>query len=232
MFVQFLHSRAPTRRFVPTRARSCARAAAARGRVGGGALVPERGVRRARRAWLAGAEVRGHGGDCVADAVLRRGARALRLGRAWRPGSARTCSIATPPICRFGTDEQKARWLAPADRAASGSARWRSPSRTRARTSRRIRTRAVRVDGGWLVNGAKTFITNGVRADFFVTAVKTTAEGGHGGLSFLVVERGEGVAPRRSRSSAGTPPTPPSSRSTTSSCPRSTCSARRTAAST
>ena len=29
-----------------------------------------------------------------------------------------------------------------------------------------VRTRAVRVDGGWLVSGAKTFITNGVRADF------------------------------------------------------------------
>jgi acyl-CoA dehydrogenase len=37
------------------------------------------------------------------------------------------------------------------------------------------------------------FITNGVRADFIVTAVKTTREGGHGGLSFLIVDRGEGV---------------------------------------
>ena len=41
-----------------------------------------------------------------------------------------------------------------------------------------------------MVNGAKTFITNGVRADFVVTAVKTTEEGGHHGISFLVVERG------------------------------------------
>ena len=31
----------------------------------------------------------------------------------------------------------------------------------------------MRVDGGWLVSGAKTFITNGVRADFLVTAVRT-----------------------------------------------------------
>jgi acyl-CoA dehydrogenase len=37
------------------------------------------------------------------------------------------------------------------------------------------------------------FITNGVRADFVVTAVKTAKDGGHHGLSFLVIERGEGV---------------------------------------
>jgi acyl-CoA dehydrogenase len=40
-----------------------------------------------------------------------------------------------------------------------------------------------------VVNGSKTFITNGVRADFVVTAVKTTEEGGHQGLSFLILER-------------------------------------------
>jgi acyl-CoA dehydrogenase len=55
-----------------------------------------------------------------------------------------------------------------------------------------VRTRAERVDGGWLVSGAKTFITNGVRADFYVTAVRTGGPG-HAGLSFLVLERGEGV---------------------------------------
>ena len=52
-----------------------------------------------------------------------------------------------------------------------------------------IRTFARRVPGGYLVNGSKTFITNGVRADFLVCAVKTTEEGGHHGLSFLVLER-------------------------------------------
>ena len=46
-----------------------------------------------------------------------------------------------------------------------------------------VRTRAERVDGGWLVDGAKTYITNGVRADFYATAVRTGAAG-HGGLSF------------------------------------------------
>ena len=57
-----------------------------------------------------------------------------------------------------------------------------------------IATRAERVDGGWILNGEKTYITNGVRAHFIVTAVKTSAEGGHHGISFLIVDRGEGVS--------------------------------------
>jgi acyl-CoA dehydrogenase len=52
-----------------------------------------------------------------------------------------------------------------------------------------IRTMARRVPGGYVVNGSKTFITNGVRADFLVCAVKTNPEGGHHGLSFLILER-------------------------------------------
>jgi acyl-CoA dehydrogenase len=52
-----------------------------------------------------------------------------------------------------------------------------------------ITTTARRVDGGYVVNGAKTFITNGVRADFLVCAVRTTESGGHRGISFLVLER-------------------------------------------
>ena len=50
------------------------------------------------------------------------------------------------------------------------------------------------VEGGWLINGEKTYITNGVRAHFIVTAAKTTAEGGHHGISFFIVERGQGVS--------------------------------------
>jgi len=59
-----------------------------------------------------------------------------------------------------------------------------------------IRTAARKVDGGYLVNGAKMFITGGVRADAIVTAVKTTSSGGHHGISFLIIERGPGVESR------------------------------------
>jgi acyl-CoA dehydrogenase len=57
-----------------------------------------------------------------------------------------------------------------------------------------IRTTAVREGDEYVVNGAKTFITSGVRADFVTTAVRTGAvsdsRGGHAGISLLVVEAG------------------------------------------
>jgi acyl-CoA dehydrogenase len=50
-----------------------------------------------------------------------------------------------------------------------------------------LRTRAASVDDGWVVNGNKTFITSGARADFVVTAVRT-GRPGHEGISLLVVD--------------------------------------------
>ncbi|QBR93053.1 acyl-CoA dehydrogenase family protein [Nocardioides euryhalodurans] len=52
-----------------------------------------------------------------------------------------------------------------------------------------IRTTARRDGDHLVVNGTKTFITSGVRADFVTTAVRTGGEG-HGGLSLLVIEKG------------------------------------------
>jgi acyl-CoA dehydrogenase len=53
----------------------------------------------------------------------------------------------------------------------------------------RITTTAVREGDHYVVNGAKTFITSGVRADFVTAAVRTGGPG-HGGVSLLVVEKG------------------------------------------
>jgi acyl-CoA dehydrogenase len=53
----------------------------------------------------------------------------------------------------------------------------------------RLRTTAVRDGDHYVVNGSKTFITSGVRADFVTTAVRTGSPG-HGGISLLVVEKG------------------------------------------
>jgi acyl-CoA dehydrogenase len=100
--------------------------------------------------------------------------------------------IACPPVARFGTPEQKRRWLEPALRAEKLAALAITEPGGGSDVAA-VRTRAERVDGGWVVNGEKTYITNGIRADFYVTAVRTTPEGGHGGMSFLVIERGEGV---------------------------------------
>jgi acyl-CoA dehydrogenase len=140
----------------------------------------------AERDWL-GLKYRG---DWVADAVLTE-----ELARCGSGGVAAGIGahihIATPPVFTFGTDAQRARWLEPALRGELiGALAITEPDAGSDVAS--LRTRAERVDGGWLVSGAKTFITNGVRADFYVTAVRT-GEAGHGGLSFLVVERGDGV---------------------------------------
>ncbi|MEO6470875.1 MAG: acyl-CoA dehydrogenase family protein [Aeromicrobium sp.] len=52
-----------------------------------------------------------------------------------------------------------------------------------------ITTKAVRDGDEFIVNGAKTFITSGVRADFITTAVRTGGEG-FGGISLLVIDKG------------------------------------------
>ncbi|WP_262851143.1 acyl-CoA dehydrogenase family protein [Mumia quercus] len=52
-----------------------------------------------------------------------------------------------------------------------------------------LRTRAARDGDAYVVNGAKTFITSGVRADFVTTAVRTGGDG-FGGISLLVVDKG------------------------------------------
>src|SRR3954452_9563855 len=96
-------------------------------------------------------------------------------------------SIAMPPIFHFGTPEQHERWLVPGIRGERiGALGITEPEAGSDVAS--IRTTAAPVDGGYIVNGAKTFITNGVRADFLVCAGKTTEKGGHGAISFLVLE--------------------------------------------
>jgi len=97
-------------------------------------------------------------------------------------------SIAMPPIFSFGTEEQKQRWLVPGIAGEKiGALGITEPGAGSDVAS--ISTTARKVDGGYVVNGAKTFITNGVRADFLVCACKTSEEGGHHGISFLVLER-------------------------------------------
>src|SRR6201996_9214269 len=100
--------------------------------------------------------------------------------------------IALPPIARFGTDAQRERYVTPGLRGELVAALAITEPGAGSDVAG-IRTQARRVDGGWVVNGSKTFITGGVRADILVTAVKTTAEGGHHGISFLIIERGPGV---------------------------------------
>jgi acyl-CoA dehydrogenase len=137
-------------------------------------------------------EYGGRGGDYLHESVLCEEMARIGSGGTAAGLGAHT-NIATPPIWKFGTDEQKQRYLVPAIAGELiGALGITEPGAGSDVAS--LSTRAERVDGGWVVNGEKTYITNGVRAHFIVTAVKTTAAGGHHGISFLIVDRGEGVS--------------------------------------
>jgi acyl-CoA dehydrogenase len=130
-------------------------------------------------------------GDPVADAVFVEelawcGSGGLAAGIGAHAG------IALPPIWKFGTEDQKHRYLVPGIRGERIAALAITEPDAGSDVAS-IRTQARRVEGGYVVNGSKMFITGGVRADLLVTAVKTTQQGGHRGLSFLIIERGPGV---------------------------------------
>ncbi|HVI75850.1 MAG TPA: acyl-CoA dehydrogenase family protein [Anaeromyxobacteraceae bacterium] len=91
--------------------------------------------------------------------------------------------MATPIIAELGTDEQKREFLAPALRGEKIAALAISEPDAGSDVAA-IRTTARRDGDDLVVNGSKTWITNGTRADFLTLAVRT-GETGHGGLSLL-----------------------------------------------
>jgi alkylation response protein AidB-like acyl-CoA dehydrogenase len=97
--------------------------------------------------------------------------------------------VCIPYYLRYATDEQKQRWL---PGLASGeliaAIAMTEPGIGSDLASM---STAGRRDGDfYVVNGAKTFITNGINADLVVTAVKTDSAQRHAGMSLLVMERG------------------------------------------
>ena len=96
--------------------------------------------------------------------------------------------IAIPPILRFGTDEQKRRFAVPVV-AGHKVAALAITEPGGGSDVASLATRAERRGDEYVVNGAKTFITSGCRADIVTTAVRTGGEG-HAGVSVLVIERG------------------------------------------
>jgi acyl-CoA dehydrogenase len=110
----------------------------------------------------------------------------LRSGSVGLTSGIGSYGIAIPPILAMGTEEQKKRFIPPVLRgekiAALGITEPDAGSDVAS-----IRTRAVRDGDEYVVNGAKTFITSGCRADFVTTAVRTGGEG-YGGVSLLVIE--------------------------------------------
>jgi alkylation response protein AidB-like acyl-CoA dehydrogenase len=90
-----------------------------------------------------------------------------------------------PYYLAYATGEQKRRWL-PGLAAGDLIAAIAMTEPSGGSDLRSITTRAVPVDGGYVVDGAKTFISNGISADLIIVVVKTAAAS----ISLLVVEGG------------------------------------------
>lgn len=99
-----------------------------------------------------------------------------------------TAGIALPHLVAAGDPEQIDRWVRPvlAGRAIGALAITEPDGGSDVSA---LRTTAVRDGDHYVVNGTKTFITSGCRADFVTTAVRTGGPGAHG-LSLLVIEKG------------------------------------------
>ncbi|HEX4430785.1 MAG TPA: acyl-CoA dehydrogenase family protein [Frankiaceae bacterium] len=97
--------------------------------------------------------------------------------------------IALPYLLDLGSAEQKARWLPPMVAGERiGAIAMTEPGA--GSDLQGIRTSAVRDGDDWILNGSKTFITNGIHADLVIVVARTDPSAGSRGFSLLVVERG------------------------------------------
>jgi long-chain-acyl-CoA dehydrogenase len=96
---------------------------------------------------------------------------------------------AAPYLVDLGTEEQKQRWL---PKFCSGelitAIGMTEPSGGSDLAA--LKTTAKKVDGGWVVNGSKTFITNGDMADLVITAARTDPSKGAKGITLFAIEQG------------------------------------------
>jgi alkylation response protein AidB-like acyl-CoA dehydrogenase len=131
-------------------------------------------------------EYGGQGGDPFCNLVLAEEMVHSNCG-GLAMGIAVHTDMATPPIHLFGTEEQKQRYLVPAIAGRRISCLGISEPDAGSDVSG-IRTRAVRDGDEWVINGAKTYITNGHRADFIVLVCRTDPDAGHDGISLFLVD--------------------------------------------
>jgi acyl-CoA dehydrogenase len=136
---------------------------------------------------MAPKEYGGIGGDCrnsvvMAEEMSRCQSRGTAMGIGAHAG------IAMPHLVRFGTDEQKQRYLpdlvAGTRIAALGVTEPLAGSNVAG-----MKTTATRNGQGWLLRGEKMYITNSLNADLFFIAAKTDPAAGYRGISMFLVDR-------------------------------------------
>ncbi|UTI63854.1 acyl-CoA dehydrogenase family protein [Paraconexibacter antarcticus] len=132
-------------------------------------------------------EYGGQGGDYFTNVVL-----AEEIARAGSGGFLMGLSVHTdmvmPPLLEFGTEAQKERYLKPGIAGEQIYALGITEPDAGSDVSA-IKTRAVRdaATGEWLINGSKTYITNGHRASMIVLVTKTDPDAGYGGFTLFLV---------------------------------------------
>ncbi len=128
----------------------------------------------------------GGGDDILYEAVLHEEMAYCRSGGVGADLGAHI-AIAMPHILTYGTEEQKRKYLVPGIKGEwIGALAITEPDAGSDVAG--IKTRAERDGDDWIINGSKTFITNGARCDFMVVAAKTAPDKGHNGISMFVVE--------------------------------------------
>ena len=140
-------------------------------------------------------EYGGAGGNFGHEAVINR---AYSLAGMDSFGAPLHSGIVAPYIMRFGTEDQKKRWLPKlASGEYVGAIAMSEPGA--GSDLQRIRTTAVKKGNRYVLNGSKIFITNGQRADLIVVVAKTDPREGAKGVSLMVVEANDAPGFRRGR---------------------------------
>jgi acyl-CoA dehydrogenase len=117
----------------------------------------------------------------------------MRSGSGGLAASLGSLDIALPPIVKWGSEAMKQAIVPPVLRGEKIAALAITEPSGGSDVAG-LKTRAEVHDDHYLVSGSKTFITSGIRADYYVTAVRTGGEG-YGGISLLLIERDrEGVS--------------------------------------
>ncbi|QCI65417.1 acyl-CoA dehydrogenase family protein [Phreatobacter stygius] len=140
-------------------------------------------------------EYGGSGGNYGHEAII---AHEIGLAGADSWGWAIHGPIVAPYIFHYGTSEQKQNWLT---KMATGEliAALAMTEPGAGSDVQGIRTKAERSGNGWVLNGSKTFITNGQHANMIVVAAKTDPSQGAKGVSLFVVETDNAPGFRRGR---------------------------------
>ena len=97
--------------------------------------------------------------------------------------------VCPPYIVDLGTEEQKQRWL-PGMASGEKICAIAMTEPGGGSDLAALRTTAVRDGDEWVINGSKTFITNGYQADYVITAVRTDPEKGAKGITLFMIETG------------------------------------------